>query len=118
MGGPEGIVSARTVTKRELCQHIAAATGCTQVATKAVVQQFLDEMVRELAQGNRIELRNFGVFGTRVQAPRWGRNPWTGAGVDVPEKAVVYFKVGKKMAAVARQAHDNTTSSKTGAGAE
>ena len=106
-----GNVPSRTVTKRELCARIAAATGCTKVATKAVVQQFLDEMIRELAQGNRIELRNFGVFGTRVHAPRRARNPRTGGSMDVPEKAVVYFKAGKKMAAAARQAHGDLTPS-------
>ena len=104
-----GNVPSRTVTKRELCARIAAATGCTKVATKAVVQQFLDEMIRELAQGNRIELRNFGVFGTRVHAPRRARNPLTGQSVDVPEKVVVYFKVGKKMAAEVHRVRDRLT---------
>ena len=98
----------RTVTKRELCERIAAATGCTQVTTKAVVQQFQDEIKGELAKGNRIELRDFGVFSTRVRQANKARNPRTNEAVEVPAKAVVCFKVGKKMAGKAQGALPRT----------
>ncbi len=87
----------RTVTKRELCERIAKKTGYAQVVTKEVVQMFLDEIIAELAKGNRMEFRNFGVFDTRLQPPRKARNPRTEEVVDVPAKAVVCFKVGKSM---------------------
>ncbi len=87
----------RTVTKRELCERIAKKTGYAQVVTKDVVQSFLDEIIAELARGNRMEFRNFGVFDTRLQAPRKARNPRTNEVVQVPAKAVVSFKVGKEM---------------------
>jgi integration host factor subunit beta len=90
-------VDNRTVTKRELCERIAKKTGYAQVVTKEVIQQFLDEIVIELARGNRMEFRNFGVFDTRLQSPRRARNPRTNEVVDVPAKAVVSFKVGKEM---------------------
>ena len=88
----------RTVTKRELCRTIASKSGCPQVAVKAIVQQFLDEIVEELAKGNRIELRDFGVFATRVRAGNKTRNPRTNETVEVPVKAKAHFKVGKQMA--------------------
>ena len=95
----EGIfVAGQTVTKRQLCDRIAAQTGCTQLLTKAIVQQFMDEVKQEIAQGNRIELRNFGVLATRLQPARESRNPRTGEPVKVPPKAVVCFKAGKEMA--------------------
>ena len=87
----------RTITKRELCERIAKRTGYAQVITKEIVQMFLDEIISELAKGNRMEFRNFGVFDTRLQPARKARNPRTDEVVDVPAKAVVCFKVGKTM---------------------
>jgi integration host factor subunit beta len=91
------LVANRTVTKREICERIAKKTGYAQVITKEIVQMFLDEIIDELAKGNRMEFRNFGVFDTRTQDPRTARNPRTGKEVQVPAKAVVSFKVGKLM---------------------
>jgi len=88
---------AHTVTKRELCERIAKLTGQPQVLTKRTVQLFLDQLVHELSEGNRIELRNFGVFDSRIQPPRKARNPRTNETVYVSPKTVVTFKVGKKM---------------------
>ncbi len=87
----------RTVTKRELCERIAKKTGYAQVITKEIIQLFLDEVVTELAKGNRMEFRNFGIFDTRLQPARKARNPRTDQVVHVPAKAVVSFKVGKNM---------------------
>ncbi|MDI6451411.1 HU family DNA-binding protein [Anaerobaca lacustris] len=64
-------------TKRDLVACIAESTGATHTCAKAVVQAFLDEVSHELARGNRIELRDFGVFETRVVAPRMAQNPKT-----------------------------------------
>ena len=87
----------RTVTKREFCERIAKETGQTQVVTKRIIQLFLDQVIEELAAGNRLELRNFGVFDTRLQPARKARNPKTDEVVYVSAKAVVSFKVGKSM---------------------
>jgi integration host factor subunit beta len=97
-------VANRTVTKRELCERIAKKTGYSQVVTKHVIQEFLDEITAELARGNRMEFRNFGVFDTRLQQPRRARNPKTDQVVEVPAKAVVAFKVGKRMQELAQSA--------------
>jgi integration host factor subunit beta len=100
-------VANRTVTKRELCERIAKKTGYAQVITKEIVQMFLDEIIAELAKGNRMEFRNFGVFDTRLQPARKARNPRTDEVVDVPAKAVVCFKVGKSMQKDAQAALDD-----------
>ena len=97
-------MAGRTVAKKELCERIAANAGCSQVTAKAVVHRFMDEIEKELANGNRIELRDFGVLGTRVRAAHSARNPKKDEPVQVPAKGVVYFKAGKRMAAKARQA--------------
>ena len=94
----------QTVTKRELYERVARQAGCTQVLAKQIIQAFLDEVTDEVARGNRMELRNFGVFDTRLQAPRRARNPRTDEVVHVPAKAVVTFKVGKKLSGRAQEA--------------
>ena len=87
----------QTITKRELVQRIAEKTGVQQVSAKEVIQSFLDEIINELAQGNRLEFRDFGVFEPKSKAQRVARNPRTGARVQVPEKTTVKFKVGRLM---------------------
>ncbi|MHC4145109.1 MAG: HU family DNA-binding protein [Planctomycetota bacterium] len=67
------------------------------VAVKAVVHQFLDEIVAELAKGNRLEFRDFGVFEVREQAARTAQNPKTLELVYVPAKRRVKFKMGRVM---------------------
>lgn len=62
-----------------------------------IVDIFFDEITNRLADGGRVELRGFGAFSTREREARKGRNPRTGAAVDVPSKSVPYFKPGKEM---------------------
>ena len=87
----------QTVTKRELVQRIAEKTGAQQILAKEVIQGFLDEIIVELARGNRLEFRDFGVFEPKEKARRVARNPRTGERVDVPAKTTVKFKVGRLM---------------------
>lgn len=87
----------QTVTKRELVQRIAEKTGVQQISAKEVIQSFLDEIIEELAKGNRLEFRDFGVFEPKSKAHRVARNPRTGDKVEVPQKTTVKFKVGRLM---------------------
>ena len=84
-----------TATKREIAERVAQQTGLPQVAVKQVLQMLFDEIVNELADGNRLEFRNFGVFEVVIRKARTGRNPKTGEKVAVPPKRVVTFKIGK-----------------------
>ncbi|NLT78129.1 MAG: integration host factor subunit beta [Planctomycetes bacterium] len=85
------------ITKRDLIARIAESTGLTHRCAKGVVQAFFDEVIRELTQGNRIELRGFGVFETRTAAPRMAQNPKTLKKVRVPAKQRAVFKPGRLM---------------------
>lgn len=87
----------RTVTKKELVNRIAERTGQTKVVAKDVIQAFLDSIIDELADGNRLEFREFGVFETKKRAARRAQNPRTLQKVDVPAKRIVKFKVGRLM---------------------
>ncbi len=90
-------LSMQTVTKKELVDRIADATGAKRIIVKRIVQQFLDEIIEELGQGNRLEFRDFGVFETRERAARTAQNPKTLQRVKVPPKRTVKFKVGRLM---------------------
>ena len=86
-----------TVTKEELVDRIAEKTSSKHVAVKKIVQNFLDEVIGELADGNRLEFRDFGVFEVRHRAARTAQNPKTLERVSVPAKRTVKFKVGRLM---------------------
>ncbi len=86
-----------TITKKELIDRIADHTQQRRVQVKRVVQQFLEEVIAELGQGNRLEFRDFGVFETKVRKARRAQNPKTLEPVSVPEKRTVKFKVGRMM---------------------
>ena len=87
----------RTVSKRELVNRIAEETDQTKVVVRDVIQRFLDSVIEELAIGNRLEFREFGVFEVRERAARTAQNPRTLEKVKVPAKRVVKFKVGRVM---------------------
>ena len=86
-----------TITKKELMDRIAEREGYKRVIVKRVVQAFLDSIVQELSDGNRLEFRDFGVFESRMRASRDAQNPKTMDKVHVPSKRTVKFKVGRVM---------------------
>ena len=69
----------------------------TQREIESVVGAIFDSITDQLAHGGRVELRGFGAFSTRQRDARIGRNPRTGAAVEVDAKRVPYFKPGKEM---------------------
>ena len=85
------------ITKQELVDRIARIHQARAVMTKKVLQAFLDEIVNELAKGNRLEFRDFGVFETKMRAAREGQNPKTLEKVHVSAKRSVKFKMGSLM---------------------
>ena len=64
-----------------------------------VVNAILDEMIKALRRGDRVELRGFGAFSVKLREARTGRNPRTGVVVSVAKKAYPFFKTGKEIRA-------------------
>jgi len=62
-----------------------------------IVYVVLNEIKQALKRGDRVELRNFGMFSTNVQKARISRNPKTGEKVNTPEKKTIHFKMAKEM---------------------
>ena len=86
------------MTKSELINLLAAKQP--QLEPKDVelaVKELLEQMSAALAAGERIEVRGFGSFSLHYRPPRIGRNPKTGAAVQVPDKFVSHFKPGKEL---------------------
>ena len=64
---------------------------------KKVVSIVLNEIKQSLKNGNRVELRGFGIFSTNIQKARISRNPKTGEKISTPEKKTIHFKMAKEM---------------------
>ena len=86
-----------TITKKELIDRISDQTTYKRIVVKRIVQTFLDEIIDELGQGNRLEFRDFGVFESKIRAARVAQNPKTLERVHVPRKRTVKFKIGRMM---------------------
>ena len=87
-----------TLTKRELVVKISNETGLVQHQVFDVVQRTLDHITDSLAQGDTVELRNFGILEVKLTKPRVGRNPnQPGSSFVIPARATVKFKSGKIM---------------------
>jgi nucleoid DNA-binding protein len=87
-----------TLTKRELVVKISNETGMVQHQVLDVIQKTLDHITDSLANGDVVELRNFGVLEVRLTKPRVGRNPNVpGSSFAIPARATVKFKSGKIM---------------------
>ena len=87
-----------TLTKRDLVVMISNETGLVQHTVFEVVQKTLDHITNALANGDTVELRNFGVLEVKLTRPRVGRNPnQPGSSFVIPARATVKFKSGKIM---------------------
>lgn len=82
--------------KSELIQKMAEENPhLFQRDIELIVSTIFDEIIDAMADGNRVELRGFGAFSVKKREARIGRNPRTGASVNVEEKHVPFFKTGK-----------------------
>jgi nucleoid DNA-binding protein len=85
------------MTKKDIILKVSDATNLKQIDVKKVVQKTFDFIIEALVRGEKIELRNFGVFKIKQRRSRTGRNPRTGQVVPVPPRKVAVFKPGLEM---------------------
>lgn len=90
-------MASRGMTKAELVEEVARTAQITKKHAELIVNTVFESIVNSLKDGDKIELRGFGSFRIRKRGPRTGRNPKTGARVDVPSKRIPYFKPGKEL---------------------
>ncbi len=87
----------QTLTRADLVESVAAATGLFKKDAEVVVTSVFETLSESLRAGQKIELRGFGSFRLRERGPRIGRNPSTGARVEVPAKRICYFRPGREL---------------------
>jgi integration host factor subunit beta len=85
------------VTKAELVEELARAAVLTRKHSEVIVDAVFESIAEALQRGDKIELRGFGSFRLRRRTSRSGRNPKTGAGVQVPARSFPHFKPGKEL---------------------
>jgi DNA-binding protein HU-beta len=85
------------VIKLDIINQVVKITGITKTKAELAVETVFESMKNALAQGDRIELRGFGVFNVRPRKTGIGRNPRTGAEVSIPPGKAVRFKPGKEL---------------------
>ena len=86
-----------TVTKADLVEEVVRVTELPRKESEAVVETIFESIIGALQGGDRIEIRGFGSFRTRQRRGRTGRNPKTGAKVEVPPKKIPFFKPSKEL---------------------
>ena len=93
----ETLTKQDAMTKAELVEEVAGMTQLTKKHAEIIVNTVFGSIVDSLRDGSKIELRGFGSFRVRSRGARIGRNPKTGAKVEVPAKRIPYFKPGKEL---------------------
>jgi DNA-binding protein HU-beta len=85
------------MTKPQLIESIAAATGQQKAEIEKTLEAVLDRISSALATGDRVELRGLGVFEAKETRARTGRNPSTGASIEIPAGRRATFRPGKEL---------------------
>jgi integration host factor subunit beta len=88
------------MNKRDLVLEVARAAGLTREVSDTLVTAVFERITDALVRGERVELRGLGSFEVRQRAAHPGRNPKTGAPVQVPPRKVPFFRMGKELRAI------------------
>lgn len=86
-----------TVNKSELIEAVAASADLPKAAAARVVDALIDTITESLQKSEPVVLVGFGTFGTKDRAARSGRNPQTGATIQIKAARVPNFKPGKAL---------------------
>jgi len=85
------------MTKADLVEEVSRAIAASRKDAEQIVENVFESIVQALRGDDKIEIRGFGSFRTRRRRGRTGRNPKTGAKVQVPAKRIPYFKPSKEL---------------------
>ncbi len=86
--------------KLDIINEVVTKTGITKTKAEMAVETVFESMKQALTKGERIELRGFGVFNVRPRKTGIGRNPRTGAEVNIPPGKAIRFKPGKELQSI------------------
>jgi len=97
----------KAVNKIDLIEELGIRHGMGRAKAKKAVDAILGGIVGAIREGQRVEIRNFGVFATRKQSPRLFRNPKTGEKIQKEATRKIYFCMGKQMFDVVNKPRGN-----------
>jgi integration host factor subunit beta len=95
--GTTNPAGSESMTKANLVDEVMRVVELPRKDSETVVDIVFESIVKSLRAGDKIEIRGFGSFRRRQRKARVGRNPKTGARVEVPAKTVPYFKPSKEL---------------------
>lgn len=85
------------MTKEEMIEQMAQNSGITKKQAGEALQAFMDGVTKELKKGDKVSFAGFGTFSVSKRKARTGRNPQTGAAIQIPATKVPVFKAGKNL---------------------
>ncbi len=85
------------MNKSELVEAIAASADISKAAAGRALDAVIDSVTDALKKGDQVALVGFGTFLVKERAARTGRNPQTGAPIDIPAAKIPGFKAGKAL---------------------
>ena len=110
-GGPP----LSTITKKDLALLVSQSTGCKKNLAAKMVDSLFVAMRDSLIEGNRIEIRGFGVFQVKDTRPKpAARNPRTGEIIYVPARRKTHFKPGRLLKEALHQTREDSAATSHG----
>jgi len=85
------------MTKEQLIEKMAEDAGITKTQAAQAMKSMIDNITRTLKKGNKVTFVGFGTFDVTKRKARTGRNPQTGATIQIPASTVPKFKAGKAL---------------------
>lgn len=80
------------INKKELAVYVAANNGLSKKSSEKIIDDIFEYIAASLAEGNEVNIKDFGKFQSRSKAARTGRNPSTGQPVEIAAKNAPGFK--------------------------
>ena len=84
-----------TLTRADLAELIYSEVGISKTEASEIVDQFFEEIINDLVDGNSVKLTSFGTFSVRHKKERIGRNPKTKEEAIIDARRVISFKASK-----------------------
>lgn len=85
------------MTKVNMVEAVARHAGVTKAESARVVDAFVKSVTEALSKGEKVTMTGFGTFEVRQRAARMGRNPQTGATIQIPAQRTPAFRAGKSL---------------------
>ena len=91
------------MTKEEMISHMSENSGITKKQAATALDAFMEGVTSQLKEDTKVSFSGFGTFSVSHRKARTGRNPQTGAAIEIPATKVPVFKAGKRLKEAIRE---------------